>query len=108
VRGNVADTNVRTGSTGGQRDVRPIVDDDRNRQGHQCARHDEQVARIEVFEAKLDHGRAPANCRGGTRVQPVDTIAQIIRDGDETQTAGNREWRIGRQARGWLVVLAAG
>jgi len=91
MRGNVADPNVRTGSTRSQRHVRPVVHDHRNREGHQRARHDEQVARIEILEAKLDHGRAPAHGPGSARAQTVDAIAQIIRDGDESQAVGERE-----------------
>jgi len=81
---NVADANVRTGCTSSERNVGAIVDDHRNRERHERAGGDEHVARIQVFESKLDHRRtAPHGC-GGTLAESVDAVAKVVSDGDQS------------------------
>jgi hypothetical protein len=81
---NVADAHVSTSRTSSQRHVNAVIDDHRNRERHQGASSDEQVARIQILESKLDHGRTAAHGRACTLAQSIDAVPKVVSDGDQS------------------------
>ena len=57
----------------------------------------DELARVDVLEPQLHHRGAAADGSGGATDQPVGAVAQVIRDGDQSQTIGNRESGIGNR-----------
>jgi len=80
----VTDSDVGASCTSSEGDVSPVVHDHRNGERHQRARCEEQVARIEILESKLDHGRTAAHGRGSTRVEAIDPVSEVVCDGDQS------------------------
>jgi len=75
---------MHTRGTSCQRHVCAVVHDDRGRERDQCASDGKKVTGIHVLEAELDHRRSAAHRCGSATYEPVDAIAEIIRDGDQS------------------------